>query len=72
MEDTIYVIFDRIGVTGMRKTLPPLGADEYACKINLVVDDKYFKHLVPTARLELDGSTLIEPTIEQEVEPAWK
>jgi hypothetical protein len=71
MKDTIYVVFDRYGAKSMRKTVPPLKAGEYATRIDLTVDDKYFKRIIPIAKMELDDSFLIEPKIElepQEVE----
>ena len=61
MNDTIYLIFDRTGIKGTRKTLPPLKAGEYATRIDVTVDDKYFKRIIPIAKMEIDDAALIEP-----------
>ena len=67
MKDTIYMTFDQNGVKGqLRKTPPTLRAGEYACRIDVTVDDKYFKRIIPIAKMELDGKFLIEPQIELE------
>lgn len=64
MKDTVYLIFDKEGVKAMRKTLPPLKAGEYATRLDVVVDDKYFKRIIPIAKMELDDKFLIEPRME--------
>ena len=69
MNDTIFLIFDRNGVKGARKAAPPLKAGEYACRIDITVDDKYFKRIIPIAKMELDDSYLIEPKVELEAQP---
>lgn len=61
MKDTIYLIFDKNGIMGMRKTLPELRAGQYATRLDVSVDDKYFKRIVPIAKMELDDKFLIEP-----------
>ena len=67
MKDTIYLTFDRHGVkTSLRKTPPQLRAGEYACRIDVTVDDKYFKRIIPIAKMELDDKFIIEPKIELE------
>ena len=72
MESTIYLTFDRNGVKNtLRKSPPALRAGEYACRLDITVDDKYFKRIIPIAKMELDDSHLIEPVVEiepQEVE----
>ena len=67
MKDSIYITFDRSGVKGtLRKTPPTLRAGEYACRIDVTVDDKYFKRIIPIAKMELDDKFLIEPKVELE------
>lgn len=61
MKDSIYLIFDKFGVNAMRKTLPELKAGQYATRLDVLVDDKYFKRIVPVAKMELDDKFLIEP-----------
>ena len=69
MNDKIFLIFDKDGIKGMRKTLPPLRAGEYACRLDVSVDDKYFKRIIPIAKMELDDNYLIEPKLELEPIP---
>ena len=66
MKDAIYLVFDRYGVKSMRKSVPPLKAGEYATRIDIVVDDKYFKRIIPIAKMELDDKFLIEPKMTLE------
>jgi len=66
MKDTIYLVFNRDGISAMRKTLPQLRAGEYAPRLDVNVDDKYFKRIIPIAKMELDDKFLIEPKIELE------
>jgi len=67
MKDTFYLTFDRNGVkSSLRKSPPPLRAGEYACRIDISVDDKYFKRVIPIAKMELDGDYVIEPKVELE------
>lgn len=67
MKDTIYLTFDRNGVSGsIRKSPPQLRAGQYAVRIDVKVDDKYFKRIIPIAKMELDDSFLIEPKVELE------
>lgn len=66
MKDTIFLIFNKDGIVGMRKTIPPLKAGEYATRLDVLVDDKYFKRIIPIAKMELDDKFLIEPKIELE------
>lgn len=66
MNDTIYLIFERSGIVAMRKTIPPLKAGQYAVRVDVKVDDKYFKRVIPIAKMELDDDFLIEPKIELE------
>ena len=61
MNDTIFLIFDKHGIKGTRKTIPPLKAGEYATRIDVTVDDKYFKRIIPIAKMEIDDDFLIEP-----------
>ncbi len=61
MKDTIFLIFDKNGITGTRKTIPPLKAGEYSTRIDVTVDDKYFKRIIPIAKMEIDDGALIEP-----------
>ena len=69
MKDSIYLVFDKDGVKSMRKTLPPLRAGEYATRLDLAVDDKYFKRIIPIAKMELDDKFIIEPRLELEAQP---
>ena len=64
MKDSIYLIFNRHGVRGFRKTLPKLSSGEFATKLTLKVDDKFFKQIVPEATMELGDKFIIEPKIE--------
>lgn len=66
MNDTIYLVFSKEGVSALRKTIPQLKAGEYATRIDIHVDDKYFKRIIPIAKMELDDKFLIEPKIELE------
>ena len=66
MKDSIFLIFDRNGVQGYRKTVPPLRAGQYATRIDVTVDDKYFKRIIPIAKMELDDKFLIEPKVQLE------
>lgn len=66
MKDTVYLIFNKEGISAMRKSLPHLKAGEYATRLDVKVDDKYFKRIIPIASMELDDKFLIEPKIELE------
>jgi hypothetical protein len=61
MKDSIYLIFSKEGIVAMRKTLPELKSGQYATRIDVLVDDKYFKRIIPIAKMELDDKFLIEP-----------
>jgi len=63
MKDIIYLIFDRSGIVHMRKSLPNLSAGQYAVKLEVFIDNKYFERIVPTATMSLDDSFLIKPKI---------
>lgn len=71
MKDIIYLTFDKLGVKSMRKTLPSLRAGEYAVRLDIGVSDKYFKRIIPIAKMELDDEYIIEPKVELEptIEP---
>lgn len=69
MKDVIYIVFNKYGVRGIRKTLPQLRSGEFATKLVLKVDDKFFKQIVPEATMELDDKFLIEPKIELSPQP---
>ena len=67
MKDSIYLTFDKTGVkASIRKSPPNLRAGEYACRIDVFVDDKYFKRIIPIAKMEIDDKFLIEPKVELE------
>ena len=66
MNDSIYITFDKNGIGTMRKSPPALRAGEYACRLDVTVDDKYFKRIIPVVKMELDGKYLIEPKVEVE------
>lgn len=68
MKDEIFLTFNANKIVSMRHSPPPLRAGEYAVKIKLTVEDKYFKRIIPIAYMELDGKQLIEPKIELEAE----
>lgn len=68
MKDSIYLIFDKNGVRKLTKSLPALRAGEYATRLDVMVDDKYFKRIIPIAKMEIDEKYLIEPKVE--LEPA--
>jgi hypothetical protein len=70
MNDSIYLIFDKQGIVGMRKSIPNLSAGQYACRLDIIIDDKYFKRIIPIAAMELDDKFLIEPKIQ--IEPIEK
>jgi len=58
-KEALYIIFDKNGVKGMRKTRPE---DEHFVKINFSVDENYFqKH-------QLEASLHITPEPYQEFE----
>lgn len=63
MKDSIYITISKNGITGYRKTIPSLRAGEYAVRIDLTVDDKYFKRVIPIAGVEINDKHLIEPKI---------
>lgn len=67
MKDSVYITFDRNGVKGtLRKSPPDLRAGEYACRVDITVDDKYFRRIIPIAKMELDDKFIIEPKVELE------
>ena len=68
MKDSIFLVFDSAGVRKMVKSVPSLYAGQYACRLDVQVDDKYFKRIIPIAKMELDDKFLIEPKIV--LEPA--
>jgi hypothetical protein len=55
MKDTIFLIFNKDGITGTRKTVPPLRAGEYATRVDVTVDDKYFKRIIPNRVFDLEN-----------------
>ena len=66
MKDKVYLVFNKHGVGKMTKNPPPLRAGEYAVRIDVTVDDKYFRRIIPIAKMELDEEFLIEPKIQLE------
>jgi hypothetical protein len=63
MKDSVYLTFNRNRVVSMKRSIPELHAGEYAARIDITVDDKYFKRIIPIARMELDDKFLIEPKV---------
>ncbi len=68
MKDTGYLIFNKSGITGFRKSLPNLSAGHYATKVIINVDDKYFNQAISTTTLNLDSSNIISPKIDIDVD----
>ena len=69
MKDEKYVIFDRNGMQGMRTGKPHLSAGQFAFKIRLEVENKYFDRVIPVADLKLDESHILQPEVEVEQIP---
>lgn len=72
MKDIIYVRFDGSGVRGFSKNPPQLMAGQFAVRIDILVDDKYFKRIIPIAKMELDSKFIIEPKIELEPQEVFE
>jgi len=66
MKDSIYLTLDKHKVKSMTKNPPNLRGGEYSVRIDITVDDKYFKRIIPIAKMELDDKFLIEPKVELE------
>lgn len=66
MKDTIYLKFNKHGIKSMSKGPPGLSAHEFATRLDIDVDDKYFDRIIPIAYMKLDDKFLIEPKIEME------
>lgn len=73
MKDSIYLIMNRNGVKGTRKTRPNLAAGEVAVLLRVEVDNEYFNRAIPAVDLHVPADHLIEPNItvalEQEETP---
>lgn len=69
MKDTVYLIVNKNGVHGMRKTPPDLKGGEHAVRLQVNVDDRFFKAAIPTALLEIGEEFLITPEIDVDIEP---
>jgi len=67
MKDSVYLIFNRRGIRKIMKTKCTLNYGEFATKLEISVDNKYFDNVIPTAILELKESNLIKPKIDIEV-----
>lgn len=73
MKDSIYLIMNRNGVKGTRKTRPNLAVGEVAVLLRVEVDNQYFDRSIPAVDLHVPADHLIEPNItvalEQEETP---
>ena len=71
MKDSVYLVFNRGRVVSMKRSPPDLRAGEYATRIDVTVDDKYFRRIIPIAKMELDDKFLIEPrlVLEPQIKP---
>lgn len=68
MRDVAYLKLTRRGISGMTKNCPKLSAGEYAVKLVLTVDDRFFEQAIPTATLDIDDEFLVSPVIVVEPE----
>lgn len=69
MTDTIYLICNRTGVIGQRKTAPALKKGEIAIKVNVTVPKSVFAEYIPSVDVEISERSIIHPVLIEVQEP---
>lgn len=70
MKDSIYLVCNRNGVTGYRKSKPQLNSGEIAVRIDIVVPSSYFDRFIPTATITLpDPPQLTDNDVSIDYDP---
>jgi len=64
LKDYIYLIVSKGGIDGTRKTHPSLRSGQFAVKVSVSIDDRFFKQIVPEAHIDIGEEFLIEPEVE--------
>lgn len=63
MKDTCYLTFDRRGICKMSKGQPKLGQGEFATKVVIDCDDRFFKQIIPETTIKIGADFLITPEV---------
>lgn len=61
MRDYVYLIFDKRGVRNMVKRQPTLKGGQYAVKVNVEVEDSFFRQPIPEETITLNGDDNPQP-----------
>ena len=64
MKESAFLILNRNGILGLRKTEPSLEAGQRALKITLEVEDEYFEQSIPEAVAQIGPEHIINPEID--------
>ena len=70
MKDHAFLILNRRGIVGLRKTEPDLEAGQRALKVTLNVKEEYFKQSIPEAVAEIGPEHIRHPQIDFTLEPS--
>lgn len=68
MKDAVFLILNKNGVVGHRKTEPALEPGQRALKVRLEVKDEYFKQSIPEAFAEIGPEHIRHPSIDFAIE----
>lgn len=72
MKETAYLILDRKGIRGVRKTRPSLKGTEVAIRLRVEIPDEFFERVIPDATLVIPEEAVLTPPVEIGVEPTWE
>lgn len=67
MNETGYLVLNKRGIVGYRKTTPALKRGEIAVRLEVDVPDTLFLDYIPTARLVVDPEKVLRPDISVEI-----
>lgn len=67
MIDSAYVIFNKRGVVGLRKTKPALRSGEVAVKMEFSISEKFFDRTIPEAKINIPDDYIQKPTVDVEL-----
>lgn len=67
MKADVYLILNRFGVQGFRKSKPSLTSGQIAVKVKLDVSDKYFDRFIPETSITLEEHQALKPEISVSV-----
>lgn len=63
MKDSVFLVFDRGKVKKMYKTKPSLRRDEHAIRLDVEMDDDYFRAAIPSHKLRVAAEDVIRPEV---------